>query len=1298
MITNKERIETCVVQIECVNKLDSTDIELGTGFFIEKNIIITASHVIDKYYDDSSNYLINVIPIKAGIGTKIKVHKVLESEKNNFIAVLELEEKIDDVNPLKFTLGYKIERDDIYFSFGYPQWKRESGYPVENKVATDINPNQSRRIDWDLILTSERIEDFSGFSGSPVIIDNMLIGIVQTESNANGKTISIGMSSIDIMKNFISDKYCEEYDDVLHIQKLGDVDQKKIYSTDDINKKLRASTEPSIGLDFFEIDDQEFKERFNKELDKNIYVVGKSREETLYCILNELKYNTDYKKVIIAGDKEAWEYLRDKISDAILIPDFYVGEIIAIKNNINIFIYGEDEHCTKPNKIEQKRRTRSTIIEKLKQAGLDDQVAYDYVEKTNGLFIPLKRKLFNGQYNIFPTWYSEKSDSFVTALLCGKWTECQGDKAVIEALSGKSYDEFIKELLPFTKGGEPLVIEMLDFGGKRYQLANIEIAWEFLDERIDKTIWNKFISLSYKVITKIDPIFNKPFEEHYMASLNTEKPENSNVLKLGMIRSLIFRGIYREAEYQYEIDKMVKDMLITIDSVERWGYFSQFFTELCESSPKSVLERLEDEVINPTGLRELFDTNSKDMLMGRNYYTHILWAVEQLFLYKEYAVRAVKWLFAIDDMNLKYSISNSPRSTLQDVFCAWFNKSVLSAKEKISLSEYAIRKYENAWDLIFNELPGKHQVVCGSGNKPEYRKYDEIKKATNTDVHNLYNSYAKLCVNNINNNIDKWIKMIDEFSIFPDDMLDDLLNKLESEFNKMSDCNKRIIKDKLRSEIYRHRYFSTAGWSMNEKYLQRVENLCVSIDFEDKVYEYLYLFKYSYDMPILHPIPYDKENRSTRDENEKLKEEEIEASLKRFKSNSLDLIHLIELADIESYNNLGMYLAKYYTECKFDVSLYKKMICITGIEQIMWSYVSWIYKNGDKSVIKQAKYLSINYDGKDELYVNILKIENLTHMDHPQIMDEEEHIKQLYWSTPSNRFEISNDKDTLKWALMELKKYDNEMSYIEYLYHGLQIFEPEEVLQYMMDFKKNNNPKCNGSMDGYYLNKIMSSIQSNFDGQHDKYDEIMSLELFLRGIMKWENMKCTQYIFKKNPQQYAQIIDLIYLHEGEEKGSRTVEQSDISQNLFGFYYKALFCPCENNGDIDLNELKEWVKNLKDKLDEQKQSNLLGHELGRLFAYSPVGKDGYYPHESVREIIEELADVSVRNSYVTTECNKRGVYSPDAGKTEKEMALIYKENADQIRIIYSESAKIYDRLYKSFYNDSQAERRFAEDEW
>ena len=279
-----------------------------------------------------------------------------------------------------------------------------------------------------------------------------------------------------------------------------------------------------------------------------------------------------------------------------------------------------------------------------------------------------------------------------------------------------------------------------------------------------------------------------------------------------------------------------------------------------------------------------------------------------------------------------------------------------------------------------------------------------------------------------------------------------------------------------------------------------------------------------------------------------------------------------------------------------------------------------------------------------------------------------------------------------------MKKYGNGVAYIECLYMALEIFEPKEILKYMIDLKEFKGIQLNNQMSGWYIKNIIEYIGKNFEGNYELYNDIASLELYLRGIIEWGSMKCTQYIMKKDPQLYADIINIIYLHEGEDRNDKTKDDYEIVQSLFNFYYNIHFCPCENNGDIDYHELKDWVHKFNEKLTEQKQSNLLGNELGRLFAYSPIGEDGYYPHESVRDIIEELEDDKLRSSYVSAECNKRGVYSPDAGRTEKEMALRYKQNADGVSTIYPETAKIYYSLYERYHYQSEAERRRAEDEW
>lgn len=249
--------------------------------------------------------------------------------------------------------------------------------------------------------------------------------------------------------------------------------------------------------------------------------------------------------------------------------------------------------------------------------------------------------------------------------------------------------------------------------------------------------------------------------------------------------------------------------------------------------------------------------------------------------------------------------------------------------------------------------------------------------------------------------------MIDDFSIFPDEILDQLLAILKIELDKFNDINKRVIKETLREIIYKHRYFSDSAWAMDEARIKKIEDVCVRINFEDEVYDYLYFFNDSYNIPILNPIPLSKEEKSGREETKKLKEREVATQIQRFKSNRLSLVHLIELIDESKLRISGIYIARYYTDGKFDRDIYKTLIGIRGIRILLCSYVDWLYRNGNKAVIDEARVISKNYEDNNELYVDILRIEYLNLSESPQIMSEDSNIKELYWKKPVNRNSFS---------------------------------------------------------------------------------------------------------------------------------------------------------------------------------------------------------------------------------------------------------------------------------------------------
>lgn len=71
-------------------------------------------------------------------------------------------------------------------------------------------------------------------------------------------------------------------------------------------ERIRRETQnPSIGIKFFIVDDERFQDEFeNQRYEELVFVRGRSREETIYCVLNEFWRLNDKRRVDVPPVKE----------------------------------------------------------------------------------------------------------------------------------------------------------------------------------------------------------------------------------------------------------------------------------------------------------------------------------------------------------------------------------------------------------------------------------------------------------------------------------------------------------------------------------------------------------------------------------------------------------------------------------------------------------------------------------------------------------------------------------------------------------------------------------------------------------------------------------------------------------------------------------------------------------------------------------------------------------------------------------------------------------------------------------
>lgn len=1071
-----------------------------------------------------------------------------------------------------------------------------------------------------------------------------------------------------------------------------------IAAIDSIIRKRAAYK--GLSLDFFRVNDKEFQRKFKDMINREmIFVVGRSREETIYRVLNELKNNYAEKNVFIIENRDKWNKLENNnLSGCILIPIFYDENIPAISNNTNIFIYNEDEPCYCNDKLVLRTRTRKNLVDSLEEIGMKYSDAYSLVDKTHGIYSALRKKLFKEANYTKHAWVKNHTDVVMAALLCGKWTEAEGDKLVFEDLAGKSYEDCKKELIEYSYGETPFVVQFIEHNDENMQIASIENAWEELDYYITDTMWDKFTNLFYAILIESEPIFDYPFEKHFEASVYAKRPEWSQALKNGMIRTLVMRAFYRKHdENQCVIDNIIEKVLETINTKERWGYISQYMTELCEASPKAVIEKLEQEIDSPSGLKELFETKDGDFLTSRHYYTHVLWAVEQLLQQKQYVTRAVKWLWKMDSYNIEYNISNSPRKVLRAVFCAWINLSVLTVEGKIELAKKAVETYPNAWKIIYSNFPNGHTSAITNFSTPRYRTTDEPETLYQNQLYETYIEYLNICVNNINGNVDRWTKIVESLHMYPSENQDDVLCKLIDACKTISDIDKTRIKNKLRSTLHRHRYFSDAAWSVGEEVLEKYELALNSISVENKVYDFLYLFTPSYDFPLLNPVSLHHEEKlqSSRKENEVLREKELRSQFDLFKENKYSIDELIELASANDKYIVGEVLAQFYCENVFDKRIYRVLIEKEPALRQAYDYARTIYRSGGISVDEILKATKeITKDAK--LIAWIISLEPITDEKKARIINENEDVKKEYWDL--NIYLILSgkaDENACLWALNECKKYGTANSYLALLFDVKERITVLDLYNCIFEIEHVKESSQNQMVD-YYLKEILNKLQLEYMSDLDKCTQLALFEWKCRNILEWEDMKCMQRVMKFDPTMYAELAKLIF--KSEDDTEVTDEQRNLANELYSGFHKTQFCPCEKEGKVDYNEIKAWVDTFRVMLAKQKQSHLFGHLISRLLVFSPLGEDDFMPCEAVRRIIEDNYSDSLRREYVIAEKNKRGVYTFSAGESELQLSEHYKNNAKALQEKYPHTAEIYFHLSDSYKWEAEQERKHAENEY
>lgn len=1068
----------------------------------------------------------------------------------------------------------------------------------------------------------------------------------------------------------------------------------EIYSADEMDIRLKRSTvAPRLGIEFFFIDDENFQKIFQQQrYQERLYIKARCQEEAIYSILNELWRLNEERTIFVVKSQKDWEkLLHTGDTQNIYIPWFRADEITAIPGNTNLFVITEDMPVS-GTVLELRPRLRWNIAKALEHCGMDIEAASRLVSETHGLYVPMKKKIFNGLYCKKPRWLKELPEAIQkTCLLLGQWTDAEGDRLLVETLSNLRYEEFMNTLKPYIQGEDPFIYVIKRHQEKSYHLASVENTWDYIDVELEDPLWKKFLQCFQEVLNEAEKLFSCETEERLMAQMKGETLFWSDNARKGMLKTLLIKACYRNKENrQKEFDAVVRKVLEKVDNVEKWKYISGFWSDFCEISPKETLKRMEAELDTSTGMLELFERTSGDYLTARHDNMNILCGAEKFLLQKEYASGTLTWLFRLDDRlgSQEYNLKN----IFDKVFCIWHNTTAFrTSEEKAAVAEKAFQYDKNAWNRIYAQLPGKHASIVSDFPHPIYREYVEETGVTIPEMWKTASRYIEILLKHMEFMPERWSKLLENAGELPQQDQNRILWHFSFESAQMEDDELFQIKNALRRLIHRHRYYASMEWAMDEKQICLYEKLLEGIRLSAPEYDYACLFDGETDSPLLNPVPFDTEGE--REKNKEKSEAWIKNQLLEFQKKKLNLKKLAEICSRNPKSKLGIYLGKYWNHGKYEEKVLQMLLQVQTDGKIAVDYYRSIESSQTPDFNEILNFMKTEKNSLEcQVYFYAAQAGRTKEI--PQITYAEESIKKAFWKSYQIYFPGREE-----WAIKECAKYgtvDIYLRLLNYVNKSTQL-DTEKLYRYLGNATKMPLGQYQSMLD-FDVRSILEPLQEKYLSDSQKSGKLMEIEIYFGQLLDWEDMKCFQKTLKETPDIFAELISLIFKKEGDQEEIQTESQKNSFHNFYDLYEKAKFCPGERNGEVDENVLRKWIARFQKILEANRQEKLFDMLLGRLLAFSPKGKDGYEPCEAVRNVIEDIADEEMIRNYEMERFNQRGVYSATAGAEEQQIASRYQENADFLSARFPKTASIYYELSHRYQAEAKEEREEAENGW
>ncbi|MDX8470322.1 HigA family addiction module antitoxin [Mesorhizobium sp. VK23B] len=900
----------------------------------------------------------------------------------------------------------------------------------------------------------------------------------------------------------------------------------------------------------------------------------------------------------------------------------------------------------------------------------------------------LRRRLATVPSLKAPEWASDnqKAGALVPFLFAGSWgARNVADQTALSLLSGGTdYSHLEKSFQQLTAiNGSPV----WSIGDARGTISSIDLLFAIAGSVTAADI-DRFFAVAEMVLGEDDPSLDLPEHQRWWsAAFHGKSREFSSSFRRGIAEALVLLAVHGKhlffsrlgVDTEQLAARLVRTLLTPL-TTRKLEANDRDLPTYAEVSPEEFLAILHRDLkeLEPAVLG-LMRPASSEFFAGGPARSGLLWALEGLAWSPKTLGSTALILARLAEIEVKDNWSNKPITSLEAIFCVWMPQTAASHDERLRVLRLLKDRHPKvAWQVCVSQLD-QGQKIGHYSHKPRFRPdgygFGEPFR-TWAPITAFIREIAEMVLTWPNPTSAMVVDLVGHLHAFSDDDQKRVWQVVETwAASGISDQEKLVLREKIRVTVLSRRgvrrsrergRFATLTAAARKAYSALEPN-----DLLDK---HAWLFKEQW----------------VEESADELNQDEIDfrAREERIASQRLDALREIlvqrgieGVIELSKKGNASWVIGRLLGPVLLESGKF--------IETILLALPSadspgeWQRKNLVAGLLRSTgeacstkKLLELKEKLDKDAFVRVLLLapyrKNIWDLV-DQLGDDR---KAIYWDNvvPDWIFDAEDENRESVDRLLAAKRPTAAFAAIHF---KQDVIGPDKLFRVLESMVTENKEQTgNYQLQQHDIETAFSILNKcpDFTLEQKAVLEFAYIDVLSQPWREGERggiPNLEKYV-EQHPEFFVQAIVWAYKRKSgvdpEEWRVPPERLAQLAQKGHKLLDGIKRMPGQNDlGVLDYDRLSKWVQTVLSKCAELSRLEIGNLCVGKLFAHAPVGADGVWPCEPVRQVIEDIQSEDMESGAHTGLYNSRGVHwRGEGGDQERELASKYRAWAEALQ--------------------------------